>query len=164
MTELTHGIYPNVMRTGRYWFTSPEYPEPQVLSYCAETRLAWILGKLNPREVDASINIIGRCEFMKVSVTEKGNDISDYVFASGSAPPVREVRKTVPFYEVHVEMKDVTIKFVSAAKTYEKRPGYEESMEVKIATTASGSVMIHPIVSSRITKRSPQNDVGEFGL
>lgn len=152
------------MTTGRYWFTSPECPEPQVLWYSAATNTIMILGMSYPVPLDASIKIIGPCQFITVTIDHKSDQQEEFVGAFADGPPVIRQKSQVQFYDIDIRMDKHQIRFVTAAKTYEKRSGYEESMEFNIATTASGSVMIHPIVSSRITKRTPQNDVGEFGI
>ena len=152
------------MTTGRYWFTSPECQEPQVLWYSAATNTIMILGMSYPVPLDASIKIIGPCQFITVRIDHKYNDQDSFVGASANGPPVIRQKSPVQFYDIEINMDKHQIRFVTAAKTYEKRPGYEESTEFEISTTCSGTVMMHPIGSSRMTKRTPQNDVGEFGF
>jgi hypothetical protein len=139
--------------TGRYWFTSPEYPEPQVLWYCGSTNTVEILGVNNSRPLDATIRIIGPCQFVTVIVTERCGEQECFVGASHVAPPVVRQRQQVPFYDIDIDLGDSKIRFVSAAKTYEKRRGYEESTEFDIMNMSNGSVVIHPRLETKTIRR-----------
>jgi hypothetical protein len=161
MAEMSY-IMP--LTTGRYWFTSPEYPDPQVLWYSAESRTVLIIGTEVPRPIDPSIKIIGPCQFITVKVNHKLDSKNAWSVASPVDAPVFQTRPPVGYYEIEIEVDKEKVHFVSAAKTYEKRHDFEESAEFEIGTTASGVVTIYQLGRSRMTKRTPSNDVGEFGL
>lgn len=147
------------LKTGRYWFTSPEYPEPQVLWYCGLTNTVMILGMSTAFPLDATIRIISPCQFVTVLVTERNtNDVDRFRYKSSDEPVVMS-RPQIPFYDIDIDLGETKLRFLSAAKTYEKRRGYEESNEFEIMKMDTGSIVIHR--TGRATKTMRQADIGD---